>query len=362
MMLERAWSNQKPAWHLAIVRAILYSLSWPYRLGTRIDRFLYDSGFRKIRKLPVRVACVGNISVGGSGKTPFCAFLARGLSARGERVVLISRGYRRQNRDKVLIVCHGSDAGGDVCRAGDEPALLARRSGSPVVVGADRVAAGELALQKFDPDWLVLDDGFQHRRLGRDVDIVLLDAGRCIEEEHLLPRGPLRESISGLKRAHMIVLTHWREDRVCRRNWDFLKSTMNKPMFRAVHKPAALLNGNEIMDPSVLSGKRVLAFCGLANNESFLETIEHLGARPVCFLGFRDHPRYSSRDVRRITSLAATHGAEAIVTTEKDLMNLQHLVRPDFRPLVLCIEMRLIEDEDAFWLSWNQIAEDVVWK
>jgi len=362
LILERVWSNQRSGWHLAIARAILYSLSRPYRLATNINHFLYDSGFRKVRKLPVRVACVGNISVGGAGKTPFCTFLARGLSARGERVVLVSRGYRRQNREKFLIISDGSDTESNVRRAGDEPALLARRSGRPVVVGADRVAAGALALRTFDPDWLILDDGFQHRRLSRDVDIALLDARRCLEEEHLLPRGPLRESISGLKRAHMIVLTHWREDRVCRENWDFLKSKWNKPMFRAVHEPATLLNGNEPMNPSALAGKRVLAFCGLAHNESFRETIEDLGAHPICFLGFRDHPRYSSKDVQRITNLAAKHGAEAIVTTEKDLMNLQHFVQPDFRPLVLCIEVRLKEGEEAFWQSWNQPAEDAVWK
>ena len=361
MILERVWSNQKSAWHLAIARGILYFLGWPYRLGTELHHFLYDSGLRKARNLPVRIACVGNISVGGTGKTPFCAFLARGLSARGERVALISRGYRRQNRDKLLIIADGRNLGSNARQAGDEPALLARKSNSPVVVGADRAAAGALALRKFHPDWLVLDDGFQHRGLVRDIDIVLLDARRRVTEEHLLPRGPLREPISGLKRAHMIVLTHWRENRVCRENWNFLKEKLNKPMFRAVHEPTTILNGNETMEPSALVGKKVLAFCGLARNESFRETLEDLGARPVCFLGFRDHPRYSSKDVLRITGLAATHGAEAIVTTEKDFMNLAHLVRPDFSPLVLCVEVRLKEGEDAFWLSWNKLAEDSVW-
>jgi tetraacyldisaccharide 4'-kinase len=207
--LVRAWRDGLPApWDTVLAGAAL-----AYRGGLALRRAAYALGVRRTRTLACRVVAVGNLTVGGTGKTPLVELIARTLSSRGRRVAIVSRGYGRAGAAAIRLVSDGAALLLTPQEAGDEPFLLARRlaherAGVPVVVGRDRFRAGAFALQRFGVDVLLLDDGFQQRRLRKDVEIVCLDARAPWGHRGLLPRGILREPPAALARADFLVLTH----------------------------------------------------------------------------------------------------------------------------------------------------------
>jgi tetraacyldisaccharide 4'-kinase len=240
---------------------------------------------------------VGNISVGGSGKTPFVIALGGMLKARGIPFDVLSRGYGRDSTEALVV-----DPDGQPERFGDEPLLIARKLQVPVIVGADRYEAGKLAEKKFSSKLHILDDGFQHRRLHRDFDVVLLQAEDL--NAPLLPVGHLREPLSALRRADAVVLppntrqpmqakTVWR----ARRNISFMT-----PM------------------------TRVVAFCGIARPDQFFTALRQLGMDLADTAAFSDHHRYTQRDIDRLLSLKTRSSARGFITTEKDAVNLGPLV------------------------------------
>lgn len=265
--------------------------------GVWFRNALYDQGARKTRALSKPVISIGNISVGGSGKTPFVIALGGLLKEGGIAFDVLTRGYGRTSKETMVV-----DSGGSPHQFGDEPLLIARKLGIPVIVGADRYRAGLLAEGKFPESRLhLLDDGFQHRRLRRDFDIVLVsdeDLGAT-----LLPLGRLREPFSALRRADAVVLdAHstmplsgrliWR----VRRNILFLV-----PM------------------------SRVVAFCGIARPEQFFSGLRKLGMELAATIAFSDHHRYSQRDIDRLVRAQAKSGAKGFITTDKDAINLGEL-------------------------------------
>ncbi len=322
------WWSPSAAARLA--RAVLAPASWGYGLGVRLRNALYDSGRLRVHRVGVPVVAVGNIRVGGTGKTPFVIWLVGRLRERGKRVVIVARGVGG-DRPAVLVPPRVAiPAGEDWIVAerwwesqrlpADEAILLCLRTATPVVTDPDRVRGCRRAIAAFAPDLIVLDDGFQHRRLARELDIVLLDSND--RRARMLPAGPLREPPSALARADIVV--------ECR-------GAAVEPSL--VRRPVGLVRGPErieVDEPiSALAGRRVFAFAGIARPESFFSALEQAGATIVGHRRFADHYRYRERDWLEIRRRAA--GAQWIVTTEKDAVKLMPFASGDDRFMVLRI-------------------------
>ena len=261
--------------------------------GVAIRNALYDRGFFQVKKLARPVVSIGNISVGGSGKTPFVIALGELLKQRGIEFDVLSRGYGRSSTGIEVVDPHGSAA-----QFGDEPLLIAQKLQAPVIVGADRYQAGLLAEQKFPSKLHLLDDGFQHRRLHRDFDIVLLPSDD--QAGSLLPIGRLREPIAALNRADAVVLTDSQAQAVGA-----------KSIWRA----------RRIIELRADVGKTV-AFSGIARPRQFLEGLKSSNMEITGAVTFRDHHHYEQRDIDRLLELKKQKGARSFITTEKDLINL----------------------------------------
>jgi tetraacyldisaccharide 4'-kinase len=268
-------------------------LSAIFGAGVAIRNALYDRRIFQVKKLARPVVSIGNISVGGSGKTPFVIALGRLLAERGIAFDVLSRGYGRSSTQTAVIDPNGSPA-----QFGDEPLLIARKLQAPVIVGADRYQAGLLAEQKFSSKLHLLDDGFQHRRLHRDFDIVLLPAED--QAGSLLPTGRLREPITALNRADAVVLTD--------------------PQAQAV-AAKSIWRARRIVELPAGVGKAI-AFSGIARPWQFIEFLKSSRMEIAGTITFRDHHRYEQRDVDRLLDLKKQTSAGSFITTEKDLINL----------------------------------------
>lgn len=277
-------------------------LSAIFGAGVAARNALYDRGIFKVRKLARPVVSVGNISVGGSGKTPFVIAMGELLKERGIAFDVLSRGYRRKSSTIAVV-----DPQGTPEEFGDEPLLIARKLQAPVIVGADRHQAGLLAEQKFASRLHLLDDGFQHRRLHRDFNIVMLPASDL--KDTLLPVGRLREPVAALRRADAVVTD--------------LNET--EEMLRQSHPvSAAIWRVRRELKVDQGAGKAV-AFCGIARAKQFFAQLEDANMVPAGTLAFPDHHRYSQADIERLVQIKAGCGAGGFVTTEKDLINLGRL-------------------------------------
>lgn len=289
---------------------------------------LHDSGRLKAHALPRPVISVGNLTLGGTGKTPFVESLARLLSEEGYLTCILSRGYGGSRVEEPLIVSDYRRIHVGATQAGDEPFLLARRlPGVAVVVGANRFEAGLLALEHFPVHLFVLDDGFQHRALRRDIDIVLLDATHPWGGGSLLPAGTLREPRAALRRAHAIGLTrlHQCEPAAAKAlQAEIQAAAPGVPLFgtRSITTGLRRLPGGSITRPDAVAGKRVVAFAGIGRPEAFFRDLEAIGANVVARRIFRDHHPYRGIEVDDLLEEASRCAAEAIVTTEKDAVRL----------------------------------------
>jgi tetraacyldisaccharide 4'-kinase len=276
----------------------------------RLRNLAYDLGLTKAQRVDVPVLCVGNLTLGGTGKTPMVAWLARWLRKRGVRVTLVSRGY-------------GAEAGSRNDEALELEQLL---PDVPHLQNRDRVAAARLAIEEFECQMILLDDGFQHRRLARDLDIVLLDACEPFGFGHVFPRGTLREPLAGLRRAQVVALS--RADMLPPEQREQIRNKVRRyapqaAWLEVTHKPQALRpwNGTEVEIGS-LAGQRVAAFCGIGNPAGFRHTLESVGYQVVGFREFADHHAYRRQDVEDLTRWAGELAAAAVVCTHKDLVKL----------------------------------------
>jgi tetraacyldisaccharide 4'-kinase len=268
-------------------------LSAVFGAGVAIRNALYDRRVFQVKKLSRPVVSIGNISVGGSGKTPFVIALGQLLAGRGIAFDVLSRGYGRTSTEIAVVDPNGSPA-----QFGDEPLLIARKLQAPVIVGADRYQAGLLAEQKFSSKLHLLDDGFQHRRLHRDFDIVLLPTED--QAGSLLPTGRLREPLSALNRADAVVV------------------------FGSQEQPKSAKTvwcARRVIETPTTAGKTI-AFSGIARPGQFIEGLKSSKLEIAGTVAFRDHHRYDQRDIDRLLALKEQTNASSFITTEKDLINL----------------------------------------
>jgi tetraacyldisaccharide 4'-kinase len=309
------------------VTLLLYGFSRVYGriVEHRVRRLRRRPG--GIRRLPCPVISVGNLTTGGTGKTPMTAYLAGLLWSRGLKAVILSRGYGGRAERGGLIVSSGAGPRVSAAIAGDEAYLLAQRLPKvPVVVGRNRYAMGKAVLEELDPDCYLLDDGFQHIQLHRDLNLALLDYRRPFGNGHLLPRGHLREPLTALARADAIVLTR-SELRAASPHAETLQR-FGKPIFRAEHRSTITRCWRAGRPASVDKTGRlpadaeVFVFSGIADNAAFRKAAEGLGGRVVGFCAFADHHPYTPRDVDAIQAAAAAAGATALLTTAKDFVRL----------------------------------------
>jgi tetraacyldisaccharide 4'-kinase len=334
------------SWPQRLALAPLAPVSWLYGTLACLHRAAYAQGVASRRRLASHVVSVGGLLVGGTGKTPLAAWLAAGLHRRGRKVAIASRGYGRRGDEPVSIVSDGRYVRGRAETSGDEPMLLAANApGIPVLVGRDRGIVGLRALAAFGADVLLLDDGFQHHRLHRDVDIVSFDGAHGLGNGLVLPRGPLREPASALRRADAIAEIDGplpEEDEARIRG---LAPGARRLRARRVPKALRSLRGGDALRPEALRGAEVGLLAAVARPRSFRRTLESLGARVVASRTFRDHHAYGPGDLRGLADLTPLW-----VTTEKDAVKLvpSWVGRADVRVLSIDLEM---EDPTAT-LDW----------
>lgn len=333
-----------------ILRGVLGVLSLLYELGVRARRTAYCVGLLRQVRLPVRVISVGNITVGGTGKTPVVLYIARKLHHQGKQVVVISRGYgRKSGGNSVSVVSDRERLQMVPQSAGDEPYLLAQKqAGMPVMVGKDRVQVGRKAIARFAPDVLLLDDGFQYIRLHRDLDIAVVDASNPFGNGHLFPRGLLREPIDRLQRADLCWLTRVDQCPDLPELRDRLRSLCpDVPIVETVHRPTRLrdLDRCHELDLEDLRAKTVIALSSIGNPGAFEQTLIGLGAT-IHSIRFPDHHRYTSEDIQHVLRFAQDMRAWAVVTTEKDAVRWPSVDRAPVTVLVLEIEIEMVDGED----------------
>ncbi|MBW1946118.1 MAG: tetraacyldisaccharide 4'-kinase [Deltaproteobacteria bacterium] len=314
------WSKIHASDRFTPVTPLLAVCSLLYSAGVRLYHLAWR--FRTRQALPGFTVSVGNLTVGGTGKTPATCLLAKWARDEGFEVAVLSRGYGGSHENNVLEVSDGDGIRAGPDEAGDEPYLMARRlKGVPVIVSRNRYDAGMLAHEKYGTNCFILDDGFQHIALERDLDLVLMDAARPLGNGFLLPRGPLREPEGYLKRAHAFVLTRCSGEGGAAEAEAMLgREFPGKPVFRSDHVPGKIIFPNRDNDeePGFLQGKRVAAFAGIARPEVFQETLEGLGAEVVYFKGFKDHHFFTNSELKDLVTRKESSKADCLLTTEKD--------------------------------------------
>jgi tetraacyldisaccharide 4'-kinase len=360
--LTTIWSDDRCSDFSSPFCSFLYTLSLFYGTAVRLRNSVYDTGLLQTKKLPCPVVSVGNITVGGTGKTPMVIALANLLREKGHCPAVLSRGYAGQGKRSVAVVSDGQKILAGPEKAGDEPFLIAlSANGTPVLTGRDRHAAGRYALDRLGVDTLVLDDAFQHRRVFRDLNLLLLDAERPFGNGDMLPRGSLREPRKAVGRADIIVLTRADAAMPSTFKADLHREFPAVPVFQARHRPVGLFRirpsspsgknygeGEAGLPLDSLRGKRVFAFAGIARPESFRKTIESLGGFVAAFKAYPDHHRYTKNDGEDILKAAREQTAEIILTTEKDGVKLAGISQAAQDIFMLRIEMEILSESKNF--------------
>jgi tetraacyldisaccharide 4'-kinase len=313
----------------------LWLLSLPYGAGVRLRNWTFDRGWRAIAAASVPVISVGNLTTGGTGKTPCVEMIARYYRNCDRRVAILSRGY-------------GATAG-----MNDEALVLEQNLPDvPHLQGADRAALAHVAVEELESEVLILDDGFQHRRLRRDLDLVLIDATNPWGHGYLLPRGLLREPIRALRRAHVALLTR------CDQAAPEARADIGRrvravapqlPVIETIHEPAAWRNaGGTERAVDTLRGRPIAAFCGIGNPAGFRHTLEQLGLDVAAWRTFADHHGYTRDDIDALRRWARGQPADAVVvTTQKDLVKINLDRIGEHELWALRIQMRVVSGEDT---------------
>jgi tetraacyldisaccharide 4'-kinase len=327
----------------ASMRCLLRAAETPYTLAVNRRNRRYDSGHAVVHRVDVPVISVGNVTLGGTGKTPMVKWLARWFSDRGTRVAIVSRGY-------------GASAG----KNNDEALELGQSlPGVPHVQNPDRVAAAKKAIHELGAQLILLDDGFQHRRLARDLDIVLLDALEPFGFDHVFPRGTLREPVYGLSRADIVCLS--RADVVPAADREAIRKRVaelapSAAWCELVHAASQLLNAaGESVPLEGLAGQRVAAFCGIGNPAGFKHTLAAAGCKVTAWRSFPDHHHYSAADIAALSAMVRSSDATIALCTQKDLVKMP-MTELGVMPLwAVAIEMRFESGQQEFEAALNQV-------
>lgn len=348
---------------------ILFGFSMLYSGVVRFRRHLYERGIFPKFHLPCPVISVGNLTVGGTGKTPMVNHLAELVLELGYRPVIISRGYKGRGEKKGGVVSDGHTFKCGPGDAGDEPWLMANLMPRvPVVIGRDRYAAGKIAIEMFDPDLILLDDAFQHLRLHRDLNLLLLDSQTPFGNTFLLPRGLLREPATAIRFADAIILTRANQNRreaytkmVRRVHPRPVFACCHLPLVRMIIPPNQPLHFKADLKPSpeeILHGKTAFVFSGIARNDTFFKTVQMLGAQVKGSLAFEDHHTFDPADIEKVLEGAIGGGVNCLVTTDKDFVRLSENVR---FPLPLVV-MGVVLDFGAQQDRWRTYITDNIKK
>src|SRR5215475_7913731 len=335
-----------------VIYPFIYAPAKLYELGVRVRAAFYESKLFETRSLNTPVISVGNLTVGGAGKTPCVAFLARFLGDEGYEVAVLSRGYKRESRGRVE-VSNGREILCGPNESGDEPFLLAGLCpGARVVVDHDRYAAGKWLEDRERISVFILDDGYQHMRLARDLNLLLIDASEPLDQAKMLPFGRLREPITAMRRADAVIVTRSDQpfDRHAFEHAIGRFAPADTPIFYARHKMTELirLDGAGAVSSADFARKRVAAVSGVARPDRFVADLERLGMEIALRRDFDDHHRYTREELSEIVGRAREARAEAIITTEKDAANLPAgFARPLALPIFAAPIEFACENEEA---------------
>ncbi len=318
-----------------LIKSFLFISSFFYKQILYSRNFLYKTGVLSSKKLSCFTISIGNLTAGGTGKTPMTIYIAKLILNMGYRVCVISRGYKRKNESKYAVVSDGENILLSSDEAGDEPYLIAESlSYVPVIVGKDRFKAGLMAIKKFNPQVIILDDAFQHIKLKRELDILLFDYQKPVGNGYVLPRGLLREPLSATNRADAVIFT--RSDKLelphHENSINYIKD--HDSVFKSVHRPyikriikGSLSSSNKKFntDDVCLNNSRVFVFSGIADNNDFRYTVTSLGCNILDYMEFADHYNYSNNDIAEILKRAGKK-IDFIVTTEKDYVKIKEMI------------------------------------
>lgn len=337
-----------------LIMGILYIFSLIYGLLVNIKLAGYKYGIFQKQKLDCFVISLGNVTVGGTGKTPTAQRLARDIRDMGYRVVILNRGYRAKWHGEVGIVSDGKRLHMDAAEAGDEAYMLAKHLPEvPVLIGAERAKTGRYAMEHFGAEVAILDDGYQHWQLERDLDILLVDAVNVFGNGYILPRGTLREPISHISRADICLMT--KVDQAAAGSCDYIRETVHRynpeaRIVESIHQPRCFIPltewyvniASQGIDIAQMRGKRIMAVSAIGNPASFEQTLSDLGAVIIESLRYPDHHDYAMSEMTDIFQQAENAGAEAIVITEKDAVKIPADVAREKWSIpiyVICVEV-----------------------
>lgn len=313
----------------------------------RLRWWSLERGIRRARRLPVPVISVGNLTVGGTGKTPLVMLIAETLRDSGRRVAILSRGYARRRGGAVQCISDGNGILASLEEAGDESFMMAHRlPGVCVWVAADRFRAGTAALKEAASEVLVLDDGFQHRMLHRDLDLVVVRGPRPLANRRLLPSGPLREPPAALGRAHLVILVLQGDSKSKERSLEEIREVAcGLPVIAADYRPRGLweIRDRRPLPLDSLCDKRLALVCAIGRPDGFRATVASLGGRVEALLSFPDHHWYTLQDIERIRRIRRE--VDAVVTTEKDSWKLRLAGAQDMDLWVLGVDLQVEQPE-----------------
>jgi tetraacyldisaccharide 4'-kinase len=359
-LFEKAQEEKRILSLYSIIKLFLYTFSIFYGLGYYLRLFLYRSGIFKSKKLKSRVISVGNITLGGTGKTPLVIYLSQKLKEREIKVSVLTRGYKRKKRELIELIEENKNRI-PWMEVGDEPYLLASRLHDvPVMVSKDRRTSGVYAEKKCRAEVLILDDGFQHWRLPRDLDIVVIDSLNPFGNLKLFPAGILREPMSSLKRADILVLT--KSDQISSKH-ELIRMlrTYNQdaPIVESTYKINSIETWFEhsLVEEKNLHGKKCLAFSGIGNPVSFEKSLKLLKVEVVKHRQFPDHFFYQKRDILNLEKEAGKLGADFMITTEKDSVRIPIMRDLEIPIYVFKIDLVISEEEEVFWKKIEELIK-----
>jgi tetraacyldisaccharide 4'-kinase len=336
-----------PVW-VDLLRAIATLAAWLYDKVVTLRNLLFDRGVLRIHRMNCPVISVGNLTMGGTGKTPMVVWLASLFSKEGYRVGIVSRGYGGVESGRILVVSDSHNILVEQAISGDEPLMLARRlPGIPVLCSTKRVEAAKAAIDKFNCNAVILDDGFQHRYLARDLDIVMLDSSNPFGSGWVFPRGTMREKAAALERAQVLVLSRFDGSKNAEKTYhDLQRQWPDKTIVTATHRPIRIFSAADHGERSLssLTELRLAAFAGIARPNDFFQSVGSLGARLVYTAAFPDHYPLTSELLASLVREASDFKPELWLTTEKDWVRLPQMLPQGMELWVMAMEIDLDRD------------------